>query len=93
MSFLKKLISGELGLRETFWVYSIFIPFLFTVFVSISGLLFQIALIYPLYLLPVSVGLWNAASKYSGNKLLIYAAKIGATMQLLQIVAIWYVFL
>lgn len=81
--FFKKLYWGEYSLARTFWLYYFLVTFLIGLLQSafaatVVGMLLSVALgIFGLvYSVLCVVGIWRAASKYTGFKLWAVLAKI-----------------
>lgn len=81
--FFSKLYNGEYSLARTFWLYYFLVTFLIGLLqgafaATVVGMLLGIALgIFGLvYSIICVVGIWRAASKYTGFKLWAILAKI-----------------
>ena len=101
--FLKKLKDGDFGLAKTFWIYNILIgaviQFIFVgmdVIIeseesSASMLLMVVAIsiIVVIYAIICLIGLWKAASKYTGPRVWPVLTKIWIVFAIIVNVAIF----
>jgi hypothetical protein len=68
-NFFIKLLSGNLGLAKTYWIYGVVVHFIFMVIVSSAEgekLKGVIAVIFVTYMIVWLVGFFNATMKYEG---------------------------
>lgn len=76
--FIEKLWNGDLSLAATYWVWGVLAGFVWAVFflsirpdgTSESNKLFDLTkIVFYFYYGFVYVGIWNSATKYTGNKI------------------------
>ena len=96
---LNKLVDGDYGLAKTFWLGVFLGNFIWKLIFGFAyGVRFPSALIALLgvcaviYFGAVYLGVWNASTKYQGNKLWKYLSRIivvaGSVMMLLSFFAL-----
>jgi hypothetical protein len=83
MSLIGRIWRGEEGLALTFWGYGLGANLLFTMIMVMTLQLhlpvwgFAAVLLFRLvYMVFISVGIWRSASRYTGNRVWAYLAKI-----------------
>jgi len=85
MNFFKKLISGNISLVKTFWIFYILEALFWQLTVTLrEEFIPNIAMFYILILLPIRiiskiiiiVALWNSSEKYTGKRLWFYLVRI-----------------
>ena len=90
--FFEKLVNGDFGLAQSYWLYLVLVSFIFNIILSFvtSIVLFLFLLfIFAVYWMIAAFGTWKAANKYSGNLIWPILAKtavsLGAIMLLLSL--------
>jgi hypothetical protein len=81
--FLSRLIGGDLGLAKTYWVYSVLggvVASLFSRSITSPAALAWFVLILAVYQVLVSIGIWNAAGKYTGWAIWAVLARIAVVI-------------
>jgi len=97
--FLKKLKDGDFGLAKTFWIYNILIgvvvQFMYAIIESIEPstsmllMVVAISIIVVIYAIICLIGLWKAASKYTGPRVWPVLTKIWIVFAIIVNVAIF----
>jgi hypothetical protein len=94
-SFIAEVIAGDFGLANTYWWLGVFGGGLLSIPVAIFNEALErpkvaavLFLIYVIYIVPVMVGIWNAAGKYKGRKVWAIAARIIAVIGALKIASV-----
>jgi len=89
--FFKKLYDGDFGLPKTYWLFGVLANIVLkgvTILVSASDsiLLIGVSLLaIVVYSIIQMIGLWNAASRYTGSKVWAILAKISVVLGVLVI--------
>ncbi|KIO35884.1 hypothetical protein [Shewanella sp. cp20] len=82
---IKRLITGKLGLVDTFWGAYFLGGIIFNVVIKALqdvNALFIFNMIYAVYILVVCIGVWKAASLYQGKVYWAVLAKITAAISI-----------
>jgi hypothetical protein len=97
--FLKKLKDGDFGLAKTFWIYNILIgvvvQFMYAIIESIEPstsmflMMIAVSIIVVIYAIICLIGLWKAASKYTGPRVWPVLTKIWIVFAIIVNVAIF----
>lgn len=93
-SFLSNLISGEIALWKTYWLFgvvgNVVATFLINVSAHFSETLFFIILVSMIiYKIVVFIAIWNSASKYIGAKVWAIFAKIMVVLGFISILSMF----
>ncbi|MCX8146793.1 MAG: zinc ribbon domain-containing protein, partial [Azovibrio sp.] len=85
--FFAKLSRGDFGLARTYWLYGVLVGVIVNIVVDIvfsiiksPGFLAIALLAYTAYEVPVIMGIWRAATKYTGPKIWAVLAKIACVL-------------
>jgi hypothetical protein len=88
--FLTNLLEGNYGLAKTYWLYDFLFGWLLTIFAYGIVILTKSPDLFPyifIFLIPyqvcVTIGVWNAASKYDGSKMWAVLARISVVLSAL----------
>ena len=94
-SFIAEVMGGDFGLANTYWWLGVFGGGLLSIPIAIfnealgmpkaAAVLF---LIYVAYIVPVLIGIWNAAGKYKGRKVWAITARVIAVLGALKVVTV-----
>ena len=94
-SFIAEVIGGDFGLANTYWWLGVFGGGLLSIPIAIfnealampkaAAVLF---LIYVVYIIPVLIGIWNAAGTYKGRKVWAITARVIAVLGAVKIVSV-----
>lgn len=95
---MMKLIRGEYGLVNTFWLAVFLVGTVMNVIVIklISSDVWAVLLniLVALYLIAASLGVWNAAKHYTGKKIWVFLAQLyavlGIVTSILRVIAMTY---
>src|SRR5882762_7136680 len=94
-SFIAEVMAGDFGLANAYWWLGVFgggllsIPIaIFNEALGMPKLAAVLFLIYLFYIVPVIVGVWNAAGKYEGRKVWAITARIVAGVGALKILSV-----
>ena len=90
--FFRKLMDGDFGLAKTYWFYGFLVGIIFgvvaQVVMSISPILYLLVLLIEIaYDIPLMIGIWRAANRYTGPKIWAILAKIAVILGVLSIIA------
>lgn len=87
--FFSKLSRGDYGLAKTYWLYGVAVGIVVNIVFSIiksPGIIAIALLAYAVYEIPVIMGIWRSATKYTGPNVWAVLAKVasvfGALMML-----------
>lgn len=84
LAFLRRLARGEPGLGRMFWLYgvggSLTYHALLRVVAPDLGALVVLILAFPLYEVPVLIGIWRAAGRYAGSPIWADLARWGVVL-------------
>ena len=93
-SFIAEVMAGDFGLANTYWWLGVFGGGLLSIPIvifnealgqpKVAAILF---LIYVLYIVPVIIGIWNAAGKYKGRRVWAITARIVTVLSALKILS------
>jgi hypothetical protein len=78
-----KLARGEYGLAKTYWLYGVLVGFVVNIVFSVvqsPGIIAIGLVVYTAYGVPVIMGIWRAAAKYTGPKIWAILAKIACVL-------------
>lgn len=81
--FFSKLSRGDYGLAKTYWLYGVLVGVVVNIVFSIvksPGIIAIAMLAYIAYGVPVIMGIWRAATKYTGPKIWAVLAKIACVL-------------
>lgn len=81
--FFIKLSRGDYGLAKTYWLYGIAVGFVVSIAFSIiksPGMIAIALLAYVAYEIPVLIGIWHSATKYTGPKVWAVLAKVACVL-------------
>jgi len=93
-NIFEKLVSGDLGLSKTFWIYGFAIGLIFNM---LSGIVFftisiksyiAMMVLYNAYIISVLIGIWKASNKYNGKKIWSILAKTYIVINILVLLTI-----
>src|SRR5437879_4263655 len=94
-SFIAEVMGGDFGLADGYWWLGVFGGGLLSIPVAIfnealgmpqaAAVLF---LIYVVYIVPVLIGIWNAAGKYKGRKVWAITARVIAVLAALKVASV-----
>ena len=90
--FFKKLMDGDFGLAKTYWLYGFLVGVIFGVVaqvaIYISPILYLLVFLISIaYYIPLAIGIWRAANRYTGPKIWAILAKIAVILGVLNIIA------
>ena len=77
--FIKKLSNGDFGLAKTYWLYGVVVGIAFRVLTTIIPSPVIVAILsvaWIAYAIFLYMGIWKAASKYTGEKIWAVLAQI-----------------
>lgn len=83
LHFLSRLVRGDFGLAKTYWLYGVLVGLgvnLISRAITSSGMLVLFVVAYAVYEVPVLIGTWRAAAKYSGPTIWAVLAKIAVVL-------------
>ncbi|MEQ1531542.1 MAG: hypothetical protein ABL925_19680 [Methylococcales bacterium] len=86
-----KLANGDFGLAKTF-VNSLLFGLIFGSVLQLldsAGSIVVFLLFYTAYMIPLQMGLWNAADKYRGFKIWAVLAKILVVVDIIKLAINW----
>ena len=93
-NFFAEVMAGDFGLGATYWFLGVVGGLLLMLPIWVvrdalgqPGVASILSLIYLAYIIPVMIGVWNAAGKYEGRKVWAVAARIVVVIQSVRIVA------
>jgi len=94
-SFIAEVMAGDFGLANAYWWLGVFGGGLLSIPIAIfnealampkaAAVLF---LIYLVYIVPVLIGIWNAAGKYKGRKAWAITARVIAVLAALKVASV-----
>ena len=85
------LINGNFGLVKTYWLFGVAVSAIYALVTSLltSPEVITISLvIFLIYQIPVTIGIWHSATKYSGAKSWAVLAKVLAVFNALVLIRI-----
>jgi len=88
--FLTRLSRGDHGLARTYWLFGVFGGFVANLIFSIipsPGFLAMALLVYTIYQIPVFMGIWRSATRYTGHKVWAILAKMVCVLGTLMLVS------
>lgn len=88
--FFGKLARGDYGLAKTYWLFGVLVGVIVTILCSIiksPGMIAIAFLAYTAYEIPVIMGIWRSATKYTGTKAWAVLAKVACVLGPLMLVA------
>jgi|APSaa5957512493_1039668.scaffolds.fasta_scaffold10762_7 hypothetical protein len=80
--FFKKLLDGDFGLAKTYWLYGALVGFISSLvidFIESTQFLMIFSVIYTIYRIVLTTGVWRAGDRYEGSKIWAILAKIAST--------------
>ena|ERR1700730_2536552 len=91
-SFIAEVMAGDFGLANAYWLLGVFgggllcIPIvIFNEALGRPKVAAVLFLVYVAYIVPVGIGIWNAAGKYKGRKVWAITARIVVVIGALKI--------
>lgn len=88
--FFTKLSRGNYGLAETYWLYGVLVGVIVNIVFSIlksPGIIALAFLGYIAYEIPVIMGIWRSATKYTGPRIWAVLAKAVCVLSALMLAA------
>jgi hypothetical protein len=89
--FFRKLANGDLGLAQTYWLYGVLVSIAFRILTAVIPsipVIVILSLVWIAYSIPLYMGIWRAATRYSGPKVWSILAKIMLGLGIIALIVI-----